>query len=125
MISFFARAHAALVLALVHMIVAEQVQHGVHGQIADLVREAVAVGLGLLGAALHGDDHVAEHGAVGLIVPLAGIGGECAGRELVHRKRQHVRRAVHAALLAVDGVDDGVVRERHVELARNGHALGP
>ena len=68
---------------------------------------------------------VAEHGAVSLIVPLAGIGVECAGRELVHRKRQHVRRAVHAALLAVDGVDDGVVRERHVELARNGHALGP
>lgn len=49
---FFACAHAALVLALVHMVVAEQVQHGVHGQIADLVREAVAVGLGLFGAAL-------------------------------------------------------------------------
>ena len=122
---FFSCAHTALVLPLVHVVVAEQVQHGVHRQIADLMRETVAVGLGLLGAALHGDDHVAEHGALGLVVPLAGVGVECAGRELIHRKRQHVRRPVDAALLAVDGVDGGIVRERHIELTRDGHALGP
>ena len=94
------------------MVVAEQMQHGVHREILRLVLKSAAVLLALRFGTLEREDHVAQVAAVRVIV------------HFVDREREHVRRPVHAALLAVDGVDALVVRERDADLARLVHALG-
>ena len=57
---FFVGTHLFLHLALVHVVIAQQVQDGMDGQVADLALKAVAVFLGLGTGALHRDAHIAQ-----------------------------------------------------------------
>lgn len=106
------------------MVVAQQMQDGVHSQIADLPVEAVAELLALLLAFRNGDHHVPQQDIARLRVALAVVGAEGAGRQPVHGERQHVRLPVHAAKLAVYLPYAGPVRKQDAHRAFFLHALG-
>ena len=106
------------------MVVAQQVQNGMDGEVADLAAGAVAeLGRLLLGP-LEADGHVAERYKAGIRILVAlPRRGELAGRQLEHREREHVRRLVDLAVGLVDGADALVVRDEHVDLAGRVDAL--
>ena len=71
------------------MVVAEQMQHGVHREILRLVLKSSAILLTLRFRTFEREHHIAEIAAVRVIV------------HFVNRERENVRRAVYAALFAV------------------------
>lgn len=118
-----APAHLRLLRALVHVVVAQQVQHGVYRQIRQLPAVGVPVLLRLRLYPLHGDDHIPQGHIAG-----AGVGvlhaGQLTGRQLELREAQHVGGAIHPPHVQIDGVDARVARDQHVHLAGKVHPLG-
>ena len=112
-------------LPLVKVVVTQQMQHGVDGQIAQLPGKAVAVFLALGGAALQGEYHIPQGDALRFVVIFAGSGVESPLRQLVEGEGEHVRGAVYAALIPVDGMNPRVVGQHDADLAVRIDALGP
>ena len=121
----FPLAHLGLHGAFVEMVIAQQVQHGVDGEVADLPLEAVAVFPGLGFRVLQGDGHVAQGQQARLGIEIAAqIRRQPAGGEVEHGERQHVRGGVDPAGGQIDGPDALVVGDEHVDLAVCRNALG-
>ena len=106
------------------MVVAQQMQNGVDGQIPDLAPGAVAELGGLLSGPFETDGHVAQRHKPGVRVFICfPRRGELPRRQLKHRERQHVRRPVDLAVCVVDGADALVVRHKDVDLTWGVDAL--
>ena len=115
-------AHLRLHRTFVHVVVAEQVQHGVDAEVTQLAGKAVSELVRLRLRALDRDAHVAQRHGVGAGIPV-GLRRMLAGPEVKHREAQNVGGAVDAAHLAVDLLNAFVVREQDIDLARQRHAL--
>ena len=110
-----------LLLVGLGVVVAEQVQHPVHGQQRELVPERMSGRLSLFGGELRAQHDVAEHGRAGL-----GRVGTAAGLQLVHREAHHVGGAgqVHPAHVQIghrrvsSSTIDSSAAGIHVHLAR-------
>ena len=83
------------------MVVAEQMQHGVHREILRLVLKSAAVLLALRFGTLEREDHVAEIAAVRVIV------------HFVDREREHVRHTVFFPVNSVQIPNFGIADKRN------------
>ena len=104
------------------MVIAQQVQHGVHHQIRQLPAVGMAVLLGLRRHALHGDHHVPQGHQSG-----AGVGvlpaGQLAGLQVKLRETEHIRGPVYLPHIQIDLMDGLVIGQQHVHLTGKIHPL--
>ena len=119
----FPGSHLSLLGAFIQVVIAQQVEDGVDGQVGHLTLDAVAELLGLLLGPVHGDDHVAQGAQAGLQVQLLLVlpGGGHAGGQLQHGEGQHVGGAVDVPVFQVDFPDALVVGEEDVHGAADVH----
>ena len=100
--------HDRLVL-VGHVVVAEQMQHGVRRQVTQLTRQAVAVFPGLSARPVDGNDNVADERPAGfwIVFPTdtRRVVLRRTGFVIDRRIGQHIGRPVHAARLAVERMD--------------------
>ena len=101
------------------MVVAQQMQHRVDDQIAQLAFFAVSKFLRLLLHALHGDDHIAQRQKAcrGVEEILVVLRRRLAGDKFKLREAQNIGGAVDLAHIEVDLVDARVTREQDIDLA--------
>ena len=88
------------------MVVAQEMKHGVYGQVLRLVGISAAVLLSLCLHSLQAQHHISQIAAARVRVGL--IDGEA----------EHVRGRVHSPVLQIDGVNAFVVGKQHADLAR-------
>ncbi|MPN15692.1 hypothetical protein SDC9_163026 [bioreactor metagenome] len=105
------------------MVVAQQMQDRMDGEIGQLPAYGVAVLRRLGPHPLHGNDHVAQGSQAGSGVGVPPVGGGMAGGIFEHGEGQHVGGPVHLPLVPVDGADVLIVGEQHVHLAGDSDAL--
>src|ERR1700712_4960190 len=103
-------------LAVLFVIVADQVQEAVNRKGAEMMIERLLLVVGLPSRRVVGDRNVAEH-------PRRIVGTHRAGR-LQGRKRQHVGRLVDAAPIAVQRANSGVIGQHHRKLGVAGIGTG-
>ena len=111
-------AHDALVEGAFLVVVAEQMEHGVYRQEADLAGQGMPVDIRLLDGSLDGDDHIAKEDASGFRVDL--LCAVVAGQ----REREHVSDAVLVAVGFIQAADLRVGYEGNTDLCILGEALG-
>src|SRR5882757_5090121 len=96
-------------IVVLFVVVADQVQEAVHGEMAQMMTERLLLFIGLTACRLEGDRDIAEHARC-VVVAAAGTG------RLQRRKRQDVGRLVDAAPVAVERANAGIVGQHHREL---------
>ena len=91
------------------MVVAQQVQHGVHGQKGHFALQRMAVEICLLQGTLHADDDIAQHHAAVVLVHIVFA-------VLAQRKAEHVGGHRLVAVLVVQLGNGRIVHEGDADL---------
>ena len=94
------------------MVVAQQVQHGVHRQERHLTLQRMAVEVCLLLCTLHTDDDVTQHFAAVVLVNIIFA-------VYTQREAQHVGGHGLVAVLVVQLSNGGVIHKGHADLCRS------
>ena len=99
------------------MVIAQQMENGVHCEIAQFPLQGVAELLSLGGCPLQRDAHIAQRAGVGGGIEIVLSLGRNAGLQLEHGEGQHVGGAVHPPHIQIDLMDALVIGEQNTDLA--------